>query len=499
MNTINSSLKNNILSGITVALALVPEAIAFSFVAGVDPLIGLYSAMIIGLIASIFGGRPGMISGATGSIAVVIVALVLSHGLEYLFAAVILMGIFQILAGVLKLGKFIRLVPHPVMIGFVNGLAMIIFLSQFEQFKIGNEWLKGSELFIMVGLIVLTMVIIKFFPKLTKAVPSTLVAIITVTVISNIFKIPTKTVGDLATISGGLPTFHIPNVTLNFDLIKTILPYSLIMAVIGLIESLMTLNLIDETTDTRGHGNKECIAQGTANMVCGVFGGMGGCAMIGQSMLNIQSGGTKKSSGVTAALSLLVFIMFGSNIISMIPIASLVGIMFIVVISTFEWETFKMINKIPRTDALVIIVVSIITIFTNLAVSVFIGIILSALSFAWKKGKHISSKTIIENNTKIYLLDGPLFFGSIKNFMDLFNVKNDPDEVIIDFLNSHVHDHSAIAAIDSLTTRYLTNGKKIHIRHLSQECRQLLHDAKDIVEINIIEDPKYHVATDELA
>jgi SulP family sulfate permease len=503
MNTMNqtldSSLKDNILSGLTVALALVPEAIAFSFVAGVDPLIGLYSAMIIGLFASIFGGRPGMISGATGAIAVVIVELVLSKGVEYLFAAVILMGVFQILAGFLKLGKFIRLVPHPVMIGFVNGLAMVIFFSQFEQFKNGHEWISGTELYIMIGLIILTMVIIKVFPKLTKAVPSTLVAIISVTLLVNIFDISTKTVADLATISGGLPTFHLPNVPINFDLFRTILPYSFIMAIIGLIESLMTMNLIDETTDTRGHGNKECIGQGVANMVCGVFGGMGGCAMIGQSMLNIQSGGTKRSSGITAALSLLAFIMFGSDIIAMIPISALVGIMFIVVIGTFEWSTFSMINKIPKTDALVIIVVSIVTIFTNLAVSVFIGIILSALAFAWRKGKKITSRIIDENGTKVYLLDGPLFFGSTKNFTDLFIVKNDPDEVIIDFLNSHVHDHSAIAAIDSLTTRYLSNGKKIHLRHLSPECRQLLHDAKDIVEVNIIEDPIYHVATDALA
>ncbi len=503
MNSINlatnSSLKDNILSGLTVALALVPEAIAFSFVAGVDPLIGLYSAMIIGLFASIFGGRPGMISGATGAIAVVIVELVLSKGVEYLFAAVILMGVFQILAGFFKLGKFIRLVPHPVMIGFVNGLAMVIFFSQFEQFKNGHEWISGNELYIMIGLILLTMIIIKVLPKLTKAVPSTLVAIISVTLLVNILDIPTKTVADLATISGGLPTFHLPNVPLNFDLFKTILPYSLIMAIIGLIESLMTMNLIDETTDTRGHGNRECIGQGVANMVCGVFGGMGGCAMIGQSMLNIQSGGTKRSSGITAALSLLAFIMFGSDIIAMIPISALVGIMFIVVIGTFEWSTFAMINKIPKTDALVIVVVSIVTIFTNLAVSVFIGIILSALAFAWRKGKKITSRSIDENGTKVYVLDGPLFFGSTKNFMDLFIVKNDPDDVIIDFLNSHVHDHSAIAAIDSLTARYLANGKKIHLRHLSPECRQLLNDAKDLVEVNIMEDPIYHVATDALA
>lgn len=494
-----STLKDNILSGLTVALALVPEAIAFSFVAGVDPLIGLYSAFIVGLIASLFGGRPGMISGATGAIAVVVVELVLSHGLEYLFTAVILMGVFQILAGKLKLGKFIRLVPHPVMIGFVNGLAMVIFLSQFEHFKNGHEWITGLELVIMVGLIFLTMAIIKYFPNLTKAVPATLVSIIAVTALVNIMSIPTKTVADLATISGGFPSFHLPNVPVGFDMLITILPYAFIMAVIGLIESLMTMNLIDETTGTRGHGNSECIAQGMANVACGLFGGMGGCAMIGQSMLNIQSGGMRKSSGITAALSLLAFILFGSEIIAMIPIAALVGIMFIVVVGTFEWTTFNMIDKIPKTDALVIVVVSIVTIFTNLAVSVFIGIILSALTFAWVKGKKITSRTVDEGGVRVYHLEGPLFFGSTKNFQELFDVNEDPENVIIDFLNSHVHDHSAIAAIDSLTANYLCNGKTIHLRHLSSECRQLLHAAKDLVEINIMEDPNYHVATDVMA
>ncbi|WP_250857461.1 SulP family inorganic anion transporter [Oceanirhabdus seepicola] len=496
----DSSLKDNILSGLTVALALVPEAIAFSFVAGVEPLIGLYTAFIIGIITSIFGGRPGMISGATGAIAVVVVELVISNGIEYLFAAAILMGILQILAGVLKLGKFIRLVPHTVMIGFVNGLAMVIFISQFEQFKVGHEWITGSELYIMIGLILLTMVIIKFFPKITKAVPSTLVAIIAVTLLVKFMNINTKTVGDLASISGGLPKFHIPNVPFGLDLIMTILPYSVVMAIIGLIESLMTMSLIDDTTGTRGHGNKECIGQGFANVVCGLFGGMGGCAMIGQSMLNIQSGGKRRASGITAALSLLAFILFGSELISMIPISALVGIMFIVVIGTFEWSSLFMLNKIPKSDALVILVVSVVTVFTNLAVSVAIGIILSALVFAWNKGKKITSTTTIEEDgVKVYILDGPLFFGSAKNFLDLFNVNDDPDKVIIDFLNSHVHDHSAIEAINSLTSKYLSNGKDIHLRHLSPECRELLRNAEEIVNVNILEDPNYHVATDSLA
>ena len=494
-----SSLKDNILSGLTVALALVPEAIAFSFVAGVEPLIGLYTAFIIGLITAIIGGRPGMISGATGAIAVVIVELVISHGVEYLFAAVILMGILQILAGLLKLGKFIRLVPHPVMIGFVNGLAVVIFVSQFEQFKVGHEWMKGPELFIMIGLILLTMVIIKFFPKITKAVPATLVSIVAVTVLVIGLNIDTRTVGDLAEISGGLPKFHLPSVPFNLETLSVILPYSVVMAIIGLIESLMTMSLIDETTDTRGHGNRECVGQGIANMVCGLFGGMGGCAMIGQSMLNIQSGGKDRASGIAAALSLLAFILFASGLISMIPIAALVGIMFVVVIATFEWTSINMLNKIPRTDALVIIVVTVVTVFTNLAVSVALGIVLSALVFAWEKGKKIS-KTISteEDGTKVYYLDGPLFFASIKSFNDLFEVQNDPKNVIIDFNNAHVHDHSAIAAIDALTAKYLENGKEIHLRHLSPECRILMSNA-EFIEVNILEDPKYHIASDNLA
>ncbi len=495
-----SEIKNNILSGLTVALALVPEAIAFSFVAGVEPLIGLYTAFIIGLMTSIFGGRPGMISGATGAVAVVVVELVISHGIEYLFAAAILMGILQILAGLLKLGKFIRLVPHPVMIGFVNGLAIIIFISQFEQFKVGHEWMNGSELYIMVGLIILTMVIIKLFPKITKSVPSTLVSIVAVTLLVKFLNIDTKTVGDLASISGGLPKFHFPRVPLNLSLIMTIFPYAAVMAMIGLIESLMTMSLIDETTNTRGHGNKECLGQGLANIVCGFFGGMGGCAMIGQSMLNINSGGKDRLSGITAALSLLAFILFGSTLISMIPIASLVGIMFIVVISTFEWSTFKILNKIPKSDALVIVLVSVITVFTNLAVSVAIGIILSALVFAWNKGKKITCRVMSEDDdTKVYILDGPLFFGSTKNFLDLFDITNDPDKVIIDFLNSHVHDHSAIEVINSLTAKYADQGKEIHLRHLSPECKQLLNNAQELIEVNIMEDPNYHIATDVLA
>lgn len=480
-----TNLKDDILSGLTVSLALVPEAVAFSFVAGVDPLVGLYTAFIIGLITSIFGGRPGMISGATGAVAVVVTELVASKGIEYLFVAAIVMGIIQILAGVLKYGRFIRLVPYPVMIGFVNGLAMIIFISQFEQFKVGHEWLSGSELYTMIGLIFLTMVIIKFAPKYIRSVPSTLISIVVVTLLVVFLDIHTRTVSDLASISGGLPMFHLPEVPFNLDTLMTVLPYSAVMATIGLIESLMTMSLIDEITETRGNGNKECIGQGLANIVTGFFGGMGGCAMIGQSMININSGGKRRASGITAALSLIAMVLFGSKLISMIPIAALVGVMFMVVIGTFEWATFSILNKIPTSDAIVILLVSVVTVFTNLAVSVAVGIIVSALVFAWNKGKKITSEVIIEEDgTKIHILDGPLFFGSVKNFLDLFKVNDDPDLVIIDFSKSRIYDHSAIEAINSLTSKYANAGKQIRLKHLSSECKDLLNNAEHILEVN---------------
>lgn len=480
-----TNLKDDILSGLTVSLALVPEAVAFSFVAGVDPLVGLYTAFIIGLITSIFGGRPGMISGATGAVAVVVTELVASKGIEYLFAAAIVMGIIQILAGVLKYGRFIRLVPYPVMIGFVNGLAMIIFISQFEQFKVGHEWLTGYELYTMIGLILLTMVIIKFAPKYIRSVPSTLISIVVVTLLVVFLDVHTRTVSDLASISGGLPMFHIPEVSFNLDTLMTVLPYSAVMATIGLIESLMTMSLIDEITETKGNGNKECIGQGLANIVTGFFGGMGGCAMIGQSMININSGGKRRASGITAALALIAMILFGSKLISMIPIAALVGVMFMVVIGTFEWSTFSILNKIPTSDAIVILLVSVVTVFTNLAVSVAVGIIVSALVFAWNKGKKITSEVIIEEDgTKIQILDGPLFFGSVKNFLDLFKVNEDPDLVIIDFSKSGIYDHSALEAINSLTSRYANAGKQIHLKHLSSECKDLLNNAENILEVN---------------
>lgn len=496
-----ASLKNDILSGLTVALALVPEAVAFAFVAGVNPLVGLYAAFMVGLITASIGGRPGMISGATGALAVVMVHLVAEHGVEYLFAAVVLMGVIQIGVGVLKLGKFIRLVPHPVMLGFVNGLAIVILLAQLENFKTPEGgWLGSSALLLLAGLILLTMAIIHYLPKLTKAIPSSLAAIIIVTAIVMFFNLETNTVGDLASIAGGFPEFHIPAIPFNLETLWIILPYSIIFAAIGLIESLLTMTLIDEITETRGRGNRECVGQGTANVVTGFFGGMGGCAMIGQSMINVNSGGTGRMSGISAAIFLLIFILFASSLIEMIPLAALVGVMFIVVIGTFEWSSFRIMGKIPRTDAFVLILVSVVTVFTDLAIAVIVGVIVSALAFAWEHAKHIRADVIHdEKGSKIYQLHGPLFFSSVHNFSTLFDIKNDPDEVVIDFQHSRVYDHSALEAVDSLAERYIKEGKKLHLRHLSPECAELLEKAGNLVEVNVIEDPKYHVADDRLS
>ncbi len=508
-----TSLKNDVLSGLTVALALVPEAVAFAFVAGVDPLVGLYAAFMVGLITSAFGGRPGMISGATGAMAVVMVSLVAIHGVQYLFATVVLTGVIQILAGIFKLGKFIRLVPHPVMLGFVNGLAIVIFLAQLGQFKVTNaagelEWMTGSAMYTMVGLIALTMAIIHFLPKLTKAVPSSLVAIVVVTGIVLMFDLEARTVIDYVrdmtddparTLAGGLPSFAIPQVPFNLETLMIILPFAFILAAIGLIESLLTLTLIDELTETRGHSNRECIAQGAANTVNGFFGGMGGCAMIGQSMINVNSGGRGRASGITAALALLGFILFASGLIEIIPLAALVGVMFIVVIGTFEWSSLRILRKIPRADAFVIFLVSAVTVISDLAIAVVVGVIVSALVFAWQHAKHvIVSRETDENGWTVYNVNGPLFFGAITSFLEQFDVNNDSQDVIVEFNNSRVADHSAIEAIDTLAERYLAKGKTLHLRHLSPECKLLLKKAGDLVEVNYIEDPNYHVATDKL-
>ena len=496
--------QNEILSGLTVALALVPEAVAFAFVAGVEPLVGLYAAFMVGLLAAIFGGRPGMISGATGAMAVVMVALVAEHGVEYLFAAVVLTGLIQMLAGVARLGKFIRMVPYPVMLGFVNGLAIVIFLAQLQSFQVtGTDgtaaWMTGTPMWVFLSLVALTMAIIHFLPKLTNAFPAALAAIIVVSLMVIGLDIDTKTVGDLASIKGALPTFHFPVVPLNMETLTIIFPYAIVLAGVGLIESLLTLTLIDDITNTRGHGNRECIGQGIANTVTGMFGGMGGCAMIGQSMINVNSGGHKRLSGIAAALFLLVFILFASSLIERIPMAALVGVMFVVVLATFEWSSLRLLGKIPATDAFVLILVSAVTVMTDLAFAVVVGVIVSAVFFAWEHAKHINVKGYDdENGSRVYELNGPLFFGSVKSFLELFDPANDPDDVILEFQNSRVADHSAIEAIDNLAEKYIKAGKKLHLRHLSIECAQLLKKAGDLVEVNVMEDPRYHVADDEL-
>lgn len=497
-----ASPKTEILSGLTVALALVPEAVAFAFVAGVHPLSGLYAAFLVGLITAVIGGRPGMISGATGALAVVMVSLVAEHGVEYLFATVVLMGLLQVTAGVLKLGKFIRMVPHPVMLGFVNGLAIVIFLAQLSQFKVEDangvlQWMQGEALMVMLGLVALAMAIIHFLPRVTQAIPAPLAAILGVTGIALFLGFETRSVGDLTSISGNLPSFHIPMVSLNLETLQIILPYAVILAAIGLIESLLTLTLVDEMTETRGRASQECIGQGVANTVTGLFGGMGGCAMIGQSMINIKSGGRSRLSGIAAAGFLLFFILYGSSLIEMIPLAALVGVMFMVVIGTFEWSSFRIIRKIPLSDAFVLVLVSGVTVFTDLAIAVVVGVIVSALVFSWKSAKRITARSYrSDDKTTVYELSGPLFFGSITSFRDLFDPRNDSDDVVVDFKGSRVWDHSGLQAIDSLAERYANHGKRLHLKHLSADCSHLLQKAGNLVEVNVIEDPHYGVAVD---
>ena len=473
------AVKNDLLSGLTVSLALVPEAVAFSFVAGVAPLVGLYAAFFVGLITAIIG-RPGMISGATGAMAVVMVSLVAQHGLDYLLATVVLTGMIQIAAGLLKLGKFIRLVPHPVMLGFVNGLAVVIFLAQLDQFKAPTSdgalaWLTGSEMLMMCSLVGLTMAIIYLLPKLTKAVPASLAAIATISLITIGFNLDSRTVGDIASISGGLPTFHFPNIPWNLETFQIIWPYASILAAIGLIESLLTLTVIDEMTSTKGRPNLECIAQGSANFVTGFFGGMGGCAMIGQSMINISSGGRGRLSGITAALCLLAFILFGAPLIEKIPLAALTGVMFMVVIGTFEWSSLRILGKIPKTDAFVILLVSTVTFLTDLAVAVFVGVLVSAVSFAWKHANNLEVVTEDQGDQKLYQPQGSLFFGSTTRFLETFDFHGDPQNVVIDFKFSKVCDHSGLEAIDTIVGRYHQKGKSLAIRNLSADCSRILN------------------------
>ena len=493
--------QTEVLSGLTVALALVPEAVAFALIAGLSPLTGLYSAFVMGIVAAVFGGRPGMISGATGAVAVVIVSLAISHGKEYVFAAVILAGIIQALAGFFKLGKLMRLVPHPVIFGFVNGLAIIIFMSQLEQFKDdAGAWLTGTSLYILLGLVALTMVIIWGLPKLTKVIPASLTAILVVFGIVWSFGIDTKTVGDMASIQGGFPPFHIPNIPLNMATFMLILPYSVIVAGVGLIESLLTLNIIDEITETRGRGNKEAIAQGIANMLSGVFSGMGGCAMLGQSLINISSGARARLSGIVAAIGLLVIVMFGAALIEQLPMAALTGLMIMVAIGTFEWASLRTFNKMPKSDIFVMVTVTLVTIFLhNLALAVVVGVIIAALVFAWDNAKRIRARKFIdENGVKHYEIFGPLFFGSVTAFNEKFEIFDDPDEVIIDFKESRIVDMSAIEALNKITERYLKVGKKVHLKFLSNDCQKLLKNADKLIEVNVLEDPKYKVVVDNI-
>ena len=493
--------RTEILSGLTVALALVPEAIAFAFIAGLSPLTGLYAAFVMGLVTSILGGRPGMISGATGAVAVVIVALALSHGVEYVFATVVLAGIIQVLAGVFKLGKLMRLVPQPVIFGFVNGLAVIIFMAQLDQFKdMSGNWLTGQPLYILLGLVLLTMLIIWGLPKITKVIPASLMAILTVFGLVVAFGINTRTVGDIASIQGGFPPFHIPNVPFTLETLSIIFPFAAIMAAVGLIESLLTLNIVDEITETRGSSNKEAVAQGVANMLSGVFSGMGGCAMIGQSLINISSGARARLSGIVAALALLMFIMFGAGLIEQMPMAALTGVMIMVAVGTFEWASLRTFNRMPKSDVFVMVVVTLVTVFLgNLALAVIVGVIISALVFAWDNAKRIRArKRIDEDGVKHYEIYGPLFFGSVSTFNEKFDVLNDPNEVVIDFKESRVSDMSAIEALNKLTERYLKVGKNVQLKHLSKDCQRLLKNADKIIEVNVLEDPTYKLPLDKI-
>lgn len=492
--------KNELLSGLTVALALVPEAVAFALIAGLPPLTGLYAAFVMGLVTAVLGGRPGMISGATGAVAVVIVSLVKSHGIEYIFATVILAGLLQVLAGFLKLGKFIRLVPHPVIFGFVNGLAIIIFMSQLVQFKdASGNWLQGQVLYMLLGLVGLTILIIWGLPKITKVFPSSLAAILVIFGLVTVFEIDTKTIGDIASIKGSFPPFHLPSLSLNFETLAIIFPYAAIVAGVGLIESLLTLNIVDEITESRGRSNKEAIAQGTANILSGFFSGMGGCAMIGQSLINVSSGARARLSGIFAALMLLMFIMFGSGLIEKLPMAALTGVMIMVSIGTFEWASLRTFNKMPKSDVFVMLMVTLVTVFVhNLALAVIVGVIIAALVFAWDNAKRIRArKSVDENGVKHYAIYGPLFFGSIAAFNEKFDVLNDPPQVIIDFAESRVADMSAIEALNKITERYHKNGKQVQLKHLSPDCRKLLKNAGDFITVNVLEDPTYKVAVDD--
>lgn len=496
--------KNEILAGLTVAMTMIPESLSFAILAGFPPLVGLYAAFIMGLVTAVFGGRPGMVSGGAGATVVVLIALMQSHGIEYVFAAVALAGVLQIMVGLFKLGKFIRLVPQPVMYGFVNGLAIIIFMSQLEQFKtvVNGEtsWLGGSTLYIMAGLVALTIAIVVIMPKITKAIPASLVAILVVFGIVIGFGIETKTVEDIASVSGGFPPFHIPEVALNLNTLQVIFPYALIMAAVGLTEGLLTLNLVDEITGTRGNSNRECLAQGGANIANGFFFGMGGCPMIAQTLVNLSAGSRARLSGIIAAVTILIIILFGAPVIGKLPMAALVGVMIMVAVGTFEWISFRIINKMPKQDIFTGILVAVITVLLhNLALAVLIGVIISALVFAWESAKRIRARHYIDaDGVKHYEIYGPLFFGSTTVFAEKFTIDKDPDVVIIDFKESRVADMSAIDALNNITKKYYNAGKKVHLKHLSDDCKILLKNAEAVIDVNIIEDPTYKVVANKV-
>lgn len=495
--------KTEVLAGLTVAMTMIPESLSFAILAGFPPLMGLYAAFIAGLVTAVFGGRPGMISGGAGATVIVLMALMKSNGLEYVLAAVALAGVVQILIGVFKLGKFIRLVPHPVMFGFVNGLAIIIFWSQRLQFQkmINGEmdWITGTPLIIMGVLVALTILIVVLLPKVTKAVPSSLVAIIVLFLIVYFFNIDTKTVKDIASVSGGFPPFHIPNIPLTWATFEIIAPPAMIMAAVGLTEGLLTLNLVDEITETKGDGNKECIAQGSSNVLNGFFFGMGGCPMIAQTLVNLSAGSRARLSGIVASLTILLIVLVGAPVIEKVPMAALVGVMIMVAFGTFEWATLRIFNKMPKSDVFLVVIVAAITVILhNLALAVLIGVIISALLFAWESAKRIRARKYIDDQgVKHYEIYGPLFFASTTAFTEKFDVANDPDVVVINFEESRVSDMSAIEALNVVTSRYHKLGKKVHLRHLSKDCIALLKNAEAIIDVNIIEDPTYKLPVDQ--